>query len=409
MAKVKMNRNVYLTGFTSFFTDISSEMIYPLLQGFITVIMKAQAAFLGPILGLIEGMAESTASLLKVFAGYYSDKIKNRKVPAIFGYGFSALSKILFFIPFWFSVLLARFFDRVGKGIRTAPRDALIAESMPKEEQGRAFGVQRAMDFAGAFLGTVLCYVIIKYVFPDFDKISKINVSAFYPIFFIAIIPAFIGVIFLFFVKEKKSKSSDLVKKEKPVPNLNIRKYDKNLQIFFLAQFIFTLGNSSNQFLLLRSIDLGFLFSSVLIMYIIFNLTTTLLSSAFGSLSDKIGRKKLIISGYIIYAIVYLSFGFITPAVGWLLWIFWPVYGIYYAMTEGIEKAFVSDLAPKESKATALGFYNTIVGIGLLPASIIAGLLFPVLTNHSLPYFFGGLMSAMSVFIMLLFVKEKKK
>jgi len=191
----------------------------------------------------------------------------------------------------------------------------------------------------------------------------------------------------------------------KPKPNLDIRKYDKNLRIFFIAQLIFTLGNSSNQFLLLRSMDLGYVLSTVILMYIIFNLTTTALSSAFGSLSDRIGRKKLLMAGYLLYAAVYIAFGFISNSSSYLLWIFWPLYGLYYAMTEGVEKAFVADIAPENSRATALGFYHTIIGIGLLPASVAAGLLFKA--HPGLPFIFGGFLAVLTVLILGFGVKEK--
>jgi len=401
--KYKYHRNVIVTGLTSFFTDISSEMIYPLLQGFISVIMKAQAAFLGPVLGIIEGIAESTASLLKVFSGYYSDKFQERKAPTIMGYALSSVSKALYFFPFWFTILGARFFDKVGKGIRTAPRDALISESTPGEKQGKAFGFQRAMDFAGASLGTILCFFIIKYIFPDIDKMER--PAAFYPLFIIALIPAFMGVLFLFFAREIPKETSSLPGSQpKPGPSLNFRKYDKNLQVFFLAQLLFTLGNSSNQFLLLRSTGLGYTLSTVLLMYIIFNFTTSLFSTHFGSLGDKIGYKKLLVSGYLLYGVVYIAFGFITSGTRFLLWIFWPIYGLYYSMTEGVEKALVARIAPAGSRGTALGLYNTIVGIGLLPASVIAGFLFSI--GPGVPFLFGGLTAIITVLILGFFVKN---
>ncbi|MDQ1354138.1 MAG: hypothetical protein QG657_4447, partial [Acidobacteriota bacterium] len=206
-AKPMFHRNVIVTGLTSFFTDVSSEMIYPILQGFMVAIMKAQSAFLGPVLGIIEGISESTASLLKVFSGYFSDKLQKRKAPTIIGYTLSWAAKALFLLPSWYTVLGARLFDKVGKGIRTAPRDALISESTPKEQQGKAFGFQRAMDFAGAFMGAVVCFFIVKYLFPAADKMT--SPSAFYPIFIISLVPAFIGVLILFFAKDTEPKTAN--------------------------------------------------------------------------------------------------------------------------------------------------------------------------------------------------------
>lgn len=401
---MKLNKNVILLGLTSFFTDVSSEMIYPLLQAFVSMILTTQKTLLGPVLGIIEGIAESTASLLKVFVGYYSDKIQQRKNLAIQGYGLSAVAKfLLFFASFgWSVVLFSRWLDRIGKGIRTAPRDAIIAESTPKEMQGKAYGVHRAMDFGGAFIGVLVCYLVSLQFLDPVTKNLK-DVQAFYTLFMISVIPAIIGVAILFFVQEQKiAPATD--GKLKPRPNLDFRKYDKNLQYFFLVQLIFTLGNSSNQFLLLRSMDLGHALSTVILMYMVFNLSSTVLSTFFGSLSDKIGRRTILIAGYSVYTIVYMSFGFITEASKQSLWLFWIVYGVFYAMTEGVEKAFVSSLSPVESKATALGFSHTIVGVGLLPASIIAGFLFSL--TASAPFIFGGIMSALAAVLMLVLVRE---
>ena len=400
-----MERNVVLMGFTSFFTDVSSEMIYPLLQAFVKMIMAANTAMLGPVLGIIEGIAESTASLLKVFSGYYSDRLKKRKAITIAGYSTSAIAKFLLLLCSvgWYFVMFARFFDRVGKGIRTAPRDALISESVPKEIHGRAFGFQRGMDFAGATLGALICFFLVRqYLDPVTGNLKDIYL--FYKLFLIAIVPGLIGIVFLFFVKERKHKISNSPKKLKP--SLNFRQYDRNLQVFFLAQFVFTLGNSSNQFLLLRSMSLGYALSTVIIMYLIFNMTASLLSPVFGSLSDRIGRKKLLMAGYGLYAVVYSAFGFITPGSNRLLFGLWLIYGIYYAMTEGVEKAFVADIAPKESKATALGFHQTIVGVTLLPASIIAGILFSFLPGA--PFLFGGGMALTTVVIMGIFIRKNR-
>jgi len=401
-----LSRNVILTGCTSFFTDISSEMIYPLLQAFVSMILASQKALIGPVLGIIEGIAESTASLLKVYLGYYSDRIQKRKAPAIAGYGISAAAKLVLFLAAlgWPLVLLARFLDRVGKGVRTAPRDAIIAESAPAETLGKSFGFHRAMDFAGATLGALFSFLLVLAFLDPVTRTLK-NLNAFYIVISASVIPAAIGIVFLFFIRETGGRVRSGEKPRAVKPDLNIRHYDKNLQVFFLAQFIFTLGNSSNQFLLLRSMDLGQALSSVILMYLVFNLSTSALSIWFGSLSDRIGRKRVIMMGYGLYAAVYLSFGFISPTANWLLWVFWPLYGVYYAMTEGVEKAFVAHIAPEDSRATALGFYSALVGFGLLPASLIAGFLFALLP--SAPFLFGGVTALTALLIMGVYIKSR--
>jgi len=416
-----LHRNVILTGFTSFFTDISSEMIYPLLQAFVAMILTAHKALLGPVLGIIEGIAESTASLTKVFSGYFSDRLQKRKPSTIAGYGASALAKFLFLLASlgWYMVLLARFFDRIGKGIRTAPRDALISDSTAKDRQGRAFGFQRGMDFAGAAIGSIICYFLVLYFLDPLTGNLK-DLESYYLIFLISIIPAIIGVGFLFFIREKGIERgakavADKAGAEKAKagagkpafkPSLNIRTYPKTLQIFFLAQGIFTLGNSTNQFLLLRSMTLGTVLSMVILMYLVFNAVSSVLSPVFGSISDRVGRKRVLLIGYSLYALIYMAFGFISAQTQVLLWLFWPLYGVYYALTEGVEKAFVAGLAPAASRGTALGFFHTITGIGLLPASIIAGVLFMMAPEA--PFIFGGGMALLAVIIILLFVKGEK-
>ena len=400
---MKLDKNVMILGLTSFFTDVASEMIYPLIQAFVSMILASRQTLLGPALGIIEGIAESTASLLKVFVGYYSDKIQQRKRLTISGYGLSAAAKILLFFASmgWYLVLMSRFLDRIGKGIRTAPRDALIAESTPKEMQGRAYGFHRAMDFGGAFVGVLICYLVsLRFLDPITKNLR--DLQAYYLLFSLSVVPAVIGVALLFLVKERQAPPVET--NARPRPNLDFRQYDRNLRWFFFAQFLFTLGNSSNQFLLLRGMNLGYTLSSVIVMYMLFNLVTTALSTFFGALSDNIGRRNLLVAGYALYALVYLSFGLLTEQTKQWLWLFWLVYGVYYAMTEGVEKAFVARLAPPESKATALGLYHTIVGVTLLPASLIAGALFAV--SAAAPFFFGSVMSLLAVVIMGMLVNE---
>jgi MFS family permease len=396
-----VSRNVLLTGLTSFFTDVSSEMVYPLLQAFVSLILAARRALLGPFLGIIEGLAESTASLLKVFSGYYSDRLARRKPLALAGYTLSALAKPLLLLASggWFYVLLSRFADRVGKGVRTAPRDALIAESVPAGVQGRAFGLQRGMDFAGATVGALAAFFLARR-FLDPATGNLAGVASFLQVFLISLIPAFLGVVFLLFLREtggsrqggKGSAASRIV------PNLDPRRYPRALQVFFLAQLLFSLGNSSNQFLLLRSMGLGVTLPTVILMYLAFNLCSSLLSPPFGALSDRLGRRRVLMLGYGLYAAVYAAFALIGPGSRWLLWAFWALYGVYYAMTEGVEKAFVAGLAPAGSKATALGMSHTIVGVALLPASLLAGLLFSL--NPAAPFLFGGGLAAAAVVVL---------
>jgi len=399
------NRNVLLTGATSFFTDISSEMVYPLLQAFLAAIMAAHAALLGPVLGVIEGISEATASLLKLFSGFISDKLNKRKTPAIMGYGLSAVAKLLLLLASlgWQLVLFSRFFDRVGKGIRSAPRDALIAESTPKGLQGRAFGLQRGMDFAGAMCGAAFCWFFVR---NNLDPVTNkiIDLGVFYRIFIISIVPAFIGVAFLFFIQEPSRTNRE--QKTAVGPDLHIRNYNATLRMFFLVQIVFTLGNSSNQFLLLRSVNLGHALSSVILMYLLFNGVSSALSPLFGSLSDRVGRKAVLAAGYCLYSIVYGAFGLLTAQSHHLVWVFWALYGVFYALTEGAEKAFVAQLAPAQSKATALGFSHMIVGIGLLPASVMAGALFAV--APAAPFLFGSAMSMTAMLIMVFFIKQPR-
>jgi MFS family permease len=404
MKSTPIHRTVLLTGLTSFFTDVSSEMIYPLLQAFIGTILAARGAFIGPALGIIEGVAESTASLVKVFSGYYSDRFRKRKGPAIAGYGLSTVAKGLLLLASvsWLFVLISRFADRVGKGVRGAPRDALIADSVAPEVRGSAFGLQRAMDFAGATLGVLILY-LLSLRFIDHATGTIKNIGGFYRVFAASIVPAALGVVFLFFIKEPQSAAG--AGKTPPRPNLDLRRYDGNLKGFFLVQALFTLGNSSNQFLLLRSMNLGFALPTVVLMYLVYNLSSTVFSQGFGSLADRIGFKKVLMAGYALYGIVYAAFG-LAPHGSPLLWGLWLLYGVYAAMTEGMEKAFVARIAPGESRATALGFSYTIVGIGLLPASVIAGLLFSV--HPAAPFLFGAATTLLTLAVFAIAVHEKK-
>ncbi|MCX7785423.1 MAG: MFS transporter [candidate division WOR-3 bacterium] len=366
--------NVIILGITSLLTDISTEMVYPIIPFFLTSLGAGPA-----ILGLIEGIAESLASLLKVFSGYFSDKIRKRKPVAILGYSSSTLGKLLLYLSTsWIGVLLGRIIDRFGKGIRTAPRDALIADSTPQDKRGRAYGLHRAMDTLGAAIGVLLAYSFLK-----------INTPNYQGIFLLSLIPAVLGVIMLFFAREQIKSSWQRKERLK----FQWRNLPQRLRLFLIIIFIFALGNSSNQFLILRAKNLGYSVTSVLLLYLFYNITYGILSFPIGRLSDKIGRKKILIIGYLIYGLVYLGFAVIgKPS---FLWLLFGIYGFYSAFTEGVEKAFVSDVAQPELRGTLIGLHATLVGIGLLPASLIAGALWQVF-GASAPFFFGGILGIIS-------------
>lgn len=369
--------NIIILGITSFLTDISSEMLYPLIPIYLVTQLGASTA----ILGFIEGIAESLSSLLKVFSGYFSDKIKRRKPITIFGYSFSAVGKVFLFLSrTWHFVFLARILDRFGKGTRTAPRDALIAESSTEKNRGANFGLHRAMDTLGAALGILIAYFLFSFYKGSFSKI-----------FLIALFPAVLGVIMLFFVREKKQKPFEPLEKEKLV--FKWRVLDKRLKAFLIITFIFSLGNSSNQFLLLRAKNIGFSTANVILLYLTYNLIFALVSYPAARFSDKAGRKIVLVCAYLIYSLVY--FGFAINQTGFFAWFLFGAYGLYSGFSEGVEKAFVSDVAPKNLRGTLIGLHATLVGIGLLPASIIAGLLWKFFGASS-PFYFGGIFSLLA-------------
>ncbi len=365
--------NVIILGLTSFFTDIASEMVYPLIPFFLTSVLGASPA----VLGLIEGVAESVASILKVFSGYISDKLKKRKFLAISGYSSSAVGKFLLYIAnSWGFVFAGRIVDRLGKGIRTAPRDALIADSIDPAKKGTAFGLHRAMDTSGAVIGVLLADFFFTHYVGEYSEV-----------FLWSLVPAAIGVALLFLSREKKVEAA-----ARKAPSFKWKVLPRKLQLFLIVSFIFTLGNSSNTFLLLRSKDIGCTPASAILLYLVYNVVYGAVSYPAGRLSDRIGRKQLLVVGFVFYALVYLGFAFVSgPQHAWFLWGLFGVYGLYSGFTEGVEKALVADLAPAEVRATAIGLHAMILGIGLFPASFIAGELWEHLSPSAAFYFGSGM------------------
>ena len=383
--KLGIPRNVVILGLVSFFNDVASEMIYPLVPIFLTSVLGAPVS----IVGLIEGIAESIASILKVVFGWLSDKLRKRKPFIVAGYSLSTVSKIIFGLAYsWPFVLLARFIDRFGKGTRTSARDALIAESSEASVRGKTFGFHRALDTLGAVVGPLLALVAIKALGNNIRLI-----------FFLSFIPAFIGVLLLFFfVKEKGRKqknSSDF--------QFHWRDIDPSFKIFLLISFIFALGNSSNAFLILRAQNLGLSVTMVILVYVHYNFVYAIFSIPAGIISDKIGPKKLLLAGFLLFALIYLFFGLITKSL--FLWLLFPFYGIYMALTEGVSKAYISNLVPQEKIGTAFGIYQTTIGLCAFFASWIAGMLWSYVGISS-PFIFGSMMAILAA---LLFIVLGKK
>lgn len=379
-----ISKTVLVLGVASFLTDASSEMIFAVLPFFYLSLGVAPAA-----VGLIEGIAESTASLLKVYSGWYSDRIGKRKVFVTGGYGFSAFSKLLFaFAATWTQVLFVRFLDRVGKGLRTSPRDALIADSTDKQVYGKAFGFHRTMDTAGAVLGVLIALALISFL-------------SYREIFLAAAIPAFLAVIVvIFFVKE-------IVAQPKKVSFvLTFNSSTREFKIFLAIATIFALANFSYVFFMLKAKALGVPDSQVIMLYLLFNIAYAVLAMPAGMLSDKMSRKTVIMLGYTTFAIVCAGFFFATALIQVIA--LFALYGLYFALMEGVQKAYVADLVPAEVRGTSFGIFNTVLGLAALPASLIAGTLWQYL-GVSATFAYGAALSFFAALLLALLLNKRKE
>ncbi len=376
-------RNVKALGLVSLLNDAASEMIYPLLPIFLTSVLGVGAG----ALGVIEGVAESTASLLKLFSGWLSDKIRKRKALVLVGYGVAALGRPLIALSrYWWQVAIIRFVDRVGKGVRTSPRDALISLSTPEDIRGKAFSLHRAMDHAGAIIGPVCAIVLLK------AGMSLKNIFAW------ALIPGIITVfIIFFFVREKKIEA-----KTKKI-DFKFSILTKNFKTYLLILVLFTLGNSSDAFLILKAKDTGIATSLIPLLWIVLHFVKMVTSIPGGEWSDKVGRRKVIMSGWIVYALIYLGFGFSSSI--FHIWVLFAFYGIYFGLTEGVEKAFVSDLISDKFQGTAFGFYHLAVGIAAFPSSVIFGLIWQKFGSLT-AFTYGASLAGIASILLLSLVKE---
>src|SRR5215218_2039590 len=386
-------RNVVAIGLVSLLNDASSEIVYPLLPVFLAMSLGASAQ----AIGIIEGLAESISSLLKLFAGYLSDRLAKRKFLVVAGYSVASLARpLLAFAQTWTHVLAIRLTDRVGKGIRTAPRDAMIADTVRVEQRGIAFGFHRAMDHAGAVIGPLIGYVLVILFVANAKSPTT---GEFSRIFLVASAPALIAVLVaMFFMRESPVKSSS----ETEVKKLSLRGFDSNFKRFLLVLAVFTLSNSSDSFLILRAMDAGVSIAVVPLLWAAHHGMKVLSSLLGGDLSDRLGRKRLIVSGWILYAAVYAGFAYATNQAS--LWVLFLVYGIYFGLAEGAEKALVVDLVRPEQRGTAYGLYNLAFGVTVFPASLLMGMIWDS-KGPTTAFLISAVMGATAAALLLIFVR----
>ncbi|VUT27496.1 MAG: multidrug resistance protein D [Candidatus Syntrophoarchaeum sp. GoM_oil] len=384
-----ITRNVLLLGLVSLFTDLSSQMVFPLIPLFLTTVLGTGAF----AVGIVEGAAEATASLLKVVSGYWSDKIKRRKPFILVGYTLSTITKPLFaFASIWTSVLLIRVVERVGKGLRTAPRDALVAESSDESTRGVAYGFHRSMDGVGSVIGAVIAFILLFYGWRYQD------------IFLLALIPGIVSVSVILLLKERARTPSrpELDTAETSI-KVSFGKLDWNLKLLIIASSIFALGHFGYAFFLLRAKNIGLGDETAILLYILFYIVYTLSSIPSGALSDKIGRKPILVGGYILFGLISIGLMFASSLSG-IIPLF-AIYGLCYAMIDGVQRAFVVDLAPEDLKATALGAFHTSIGLVALPGGLIAGLLWDVISPEAT--FVYAVILTVAALVLVVFVGEK--
>jgi len=372
-----LNPNVFFLGVVSLLTDVSTEMIFTLVPLFLANVLGAATT----VVGLIGGVSESTDAAFRILSGWFSDRIRKRKLLAVSGYSISTIAKpFMYLATSWASVLAIKFGDRLGKGIRTSPRDALLADSVAAGERGRGFGLHRMMDTTGAVLGLAFAAVIIYMVQGGGLELS---LETYQWLILVGVVPAVLAVVvLLFFVHEKKSPPL-----AHRLPLIKLGGFDTRFKLFLIIMAVFTLGNSSDFFVILRAQNLGTSVVYVVLMLVLFNITYAATSLPAGVLSDRLGRRRVIAVGWFIYALVYL--GFALASEPWQVWLLFACYGVFYGMAEGVARAFVVDLVPAEKRGTAFGLYHGVVGLTLLPASLLAGWLWQAFSPAA-PFYFGA-------------------
>lgn len=387
-----MSRNVLALSAVSLLNDTSSEIIYPLLPAFLAITLGATPF----AIGLIEGFAESLSSLLKLFSGYLSDRFEKRKLPVFGGYALASVVRpLLAFVTSWQQVLAVRITDRIGKGIRVAPRDALLAGSVGPSSRGLAFGFNRAADHLGAVIGPAIAFVLLYLLAADPANPSAVEYRE---VFLFAAIPVALGLfIIIFFVRESEASLGASRMEREPL-HLSLRGFDVNFKRFLIIVALFTLSNSTDAFLLLRAGQAGISLQLLPLLWMALHISKVISSLIFGDLSDRMGRRRLIFAGWIVYAAVYCGFAFVSGP--WQALGLFILYGVYFGLTEGVEKALVADLVPEEKRGTAYGLYNLAFGIAVFPASLLFGYLWTGI-GASAAFLFSAAISVSAALLLL--------